>query len=819
MVQERGGERSAVTKRGGGGPRKRSPPSGKKAAASGPSARGRRRAWLVGGALALTAAAVLAGVLLWRAHLPPREPSRIPLPPPPSASGPANEPAYADFVGAQACASCHAREYAAWRGSTHGRAGALPPGADVVFGRFDGPPIRFSDAVVYPRRGSGGYRFTVSRPGEPDVVLEVAGVVGGGHMAGGGTQGFATRWVDGTLRFLPFEVSRRDSAWFCNTAPRLPKGWWQPITPALRLEDCGDWPPTRVLGTSDRFDNCEQCHGSQILLAFDSAARRWDTRVRSLSIDCESCHGPGRRHVALMRAPVATRTADIGLEPLGTLDKAASVRTCLRCHALKDVVRPGYLPGRSLEAYYSLALPLLGGDWTAPDGRTTQFAYQQGHLRSDCYLDGSLTCVDCHDPHTQHYRTIAGVPLAGRDDDRQCLDCHPSKGAEPGALTAHTHHAATSAGSRCVACHMPYRQERIVGEAIRYARSDHTIAIPRPAYDSAVGVGSACRGCHRDRGEARLQAQTEAWWGALKPRPPLVAALAGAEALEDASTAARRLLDPEARDAMAEFAGAASFLERFVRLDGGLPREADRRLRRMAASDDPDVQAIALATLHYAAGGDADTRRFLAATLRGLGPRDLLVRRRWAIILGYLGDAARAAAPRADPATARAAYDRALELLPGDARLLVASALALGDQARWRDALDRYARALQVDPGNPLVWRNLGVTLEALGSLEEAQTAYESDTLRDPFDAAGHFNLGNIMLRQGHAAPAAREYEKAIALEPGLAGANFNLARADVLLQRYAEAARALRRGLAFQPGDTAARALLDQLERAAGGH
>ncbi|HEX9106140.1 MAG TPA: tetratricopeptide repeat protein [Longimicrobiales bacterium] len=768
---------------------------------------------LLGGSLVLAVAAMVGGLLLLRARQPDRTPSRIPLPPPPAlAAGADTTPSYADFVGSEACASCHRREYAAWRGSTHGRAGAMPPTPEAVFARFDGPPIRFANAVVYPRRSGAGFSFTISRPGEQDVVLQVAGVVGGGHMAGGGTQGFITRWLDGTLRFLPFEVTRRDSAWFCNTTPRLPGGWWQPITPSMRLEDCGDWPPDRVLGSAARFDNCEQCHGSQILLAYDSTGRRWNTRVKSLDINCESCHGPGRRHIALASARAASRGRDIGLPALDTMFRRPSVEVCLRCHALKDVVRPGYLPGRSLEAYYSLALPMLGGSWTAPDGRTTQFAYQQGHLWSDCYLNGTLTCVDCHEPHTQRYRTITGVPLQGRNDDRQCLDCHASKGAEPGALAAHTHHKAASPGSRCVACHMPYRQERIVGDAIHYARSDHTISIPRPAYDASVGVPSACRGCHADRSEAQLQSQVTAWWGTIKPTPPAVTSLAHLERLKDARAAGSELLRPGARGALPEFAGAAAFLERFVKPDVRLSDEAEERLRLMAGSDDPDVQAIALATLHLAQGGERDTRLFLVRAIRGLGPRDPLVRRRWAIILGYLGDAARA---RGDAAGALTAYDRALELEPADAALLVASGVTLGELARWQDALARYGRALHADPGNSSVWLNLGVAFEALGNMEQAQMSYESDTIRDPFEPLGHFNLGNVMLRGGHTALAAREYEKAVAIAPGLAGAHFNLARAYLALKRYGDARQALRRGLAFQPGDSAARALLGELERA----
>src|SRR5712671_3312703 len=65
-----------------------------------------------------------------------------------------------DFVGAAACASCHSSEYAAWKGSTHGQAGAGPPSAERVRGPFDGRPMRFRDALVTPSRTTdGGFAF------------------------------------------------------------------------------------------------------------------------------------------------------------------------------------------------------------------------------------------------------------------------------------------------------------------------------------------------------------------------------------------------------------------------------------------------------------------------------------------------------------------------------------------------------------------------------------------------------------------------------------------------------------------------------------
>ena len=246
-----------------------------------------------------------------------------------------------DFAGSEACASCHGDQYRAWSGSTHGRAGG-EPGPDVVIAPFDGRPIRFADAVVIPRIRGGIYEFVVRQGDFPELVYRVSGVIGGGHMLGGGTQGFLTHLDDGTERFLAWDWSRTEGAWFCNTGSRLNRGW-VPITTDMRLADCGDWPPLRPIGTVDRFANCQECHGSQIQTELDPAARAYRTAYTTLQVNCESCHGPAGRHVAW--AESGEPEGDIGLESLAYLDKDASLEVCFRCHALKDVLREGYLPG------------------------------------------------------------------------------------------------------------------------------------------------------------------------------------------------------------------------------------------------------------------------------------------------------------------------------------------------------------------------------------------------------------------------------------------------------------------------------------------
>src|SRR6266545_794377 len=719
-----------------------------------------------------------------------------------------------DFVGAEACAACHAGQYGAWRRSTHGRAGGSAD-ARTTLVPFDGTPIRFRDAVVTPMTRPGGtYACKVSQPGRPDVVLPVAGVVGGGHLVGGGTQGFFTPHADGTLRFLPFEIHREEGrfTWFCNTNPRLGRGWL-PITPDMAVADCGDWPPTRVLGDEPRFANCQACHGSQIRVSYDTGGKRYVTAFTTLAVNCESCHGPGGRHVALARSGKLGASEDIGIRGLGTLAKEQALDVCFQCHALKDNLAPGYLPGTPLREHYALKFPQLGDRPLHPDGRIRSFAYQENQLYSDCYLSGGMTCTDCHDPHSQGYRDVAGHALPDRFSDGQCLGCHASK-AEP--IEAHTHHAPGSRGSRCVACHMPYLQEPEVGGAIRYTRSDHTVPIPRPALDAAQGVGSACRQCHADRGEAELDAQVRAWYGELKPQPEIVARIARAGGVTDRAQAARLLLDPTARHPMAQFAGLAQFLERQLGPDPpALDADAVARLEGLAESEDIDVRALALASLHLARGEAPAVRRFLASRLAGLGADDAAVRQRWVVALGYVADTYRG---RSEFPAAIVVYRKALEILPDDPRLLFNLGLAYAGAGDLAAAVALYRRSLERDPIQPLVHVNWGIELKAQGDTAGAVAQFRRAIELNPREALAHFNLGNVLLSRNQPAAAIPFYRQAVALDPALALGHFYLARCYALTGDYPRALAAVRRGLEFDRENAEAQDMLARLQRAVGG-
>jgi len=360
-----------------------------------------------------------------------------------------------------------------------------------------------------------------------------------------------------------------------------------------------EWLPTSLYqqGDLDLTQGCFSCHLSQAHRKTGAApATAWV----DLAINCESCHGPGRAHVQARRAGKPDVYRD-----LHALSKVEESRVCGQCHGFQ--LKP-YVFARPVNALPEIFVTSLVNQSLRPDGTQSGTSYQYpGHVLSECFQQGTLTCNSCHQPHSLRARNFAGVSAEGAATNQQCTICHTTRRA-PAGLTQHSHHRADIT---CVNCHMAFSW--IGDDDKRKQRtSDHSISIPRPQESLTLGTPNACTTCHQDRDASwALGALTK--WGATR-------ALGVRRWVETIALARKR--DPDATARLLELV-AADKTPRYLllsALDLLVIQPPDPRVP-------PALQAL---TQHSAP-------ELRAAALRALASHDPAGRQRW--LDAGLGDA------------------------------------------------------------------------------------------------------------------------------------------------------------------------------------
>ncbi|MCY3868066.1 MAG: ammonia-forming cytochrome c nitrite reductase subunit c552 [Gemmatimonadetes bacterium] len=386
------------------------------------------------------------------------------------------------FTGLERCAACHTDKYAEWRQSLHSVAMTVPSDSTIVgdFGNvshvYGGVRSRMF------RRGDAYYMQTEDEDGRVGTYRVDYAIGKRQHQA------YLTAFPNGRWQVLPLYHDGATNDWV-----DAQEGGVVEQSRSLAREDYYYWTNA---GRTWNF-HCFDCHASRVQKHYDVPTQTYRTTVGSLSIDCEACHGPAGKHDET-RGQV---DVPMHLLALRKLDKERSVEVCAQCHAAKEIVATGYLPGENFYDYYSLVLP----DDEAifyPDGQPRVYLYPAAlHLMSACYVQGELMCTTCHDAHG----TARDVDLvASRNGVGLCETCHEDVAADP---VAHGHHRAGSVGNQCVQCHMPYHY--VTGENL----TDHRIASPAPENTVVNGVPNACNQCHDDKSPQWASAWAKQWYG------------------------------------------------------------------------------------------------------------------------------------------------------------------------------------------------------------------------------------------------------------------------------------------------------------------
>lgn len=419
---------------------------------------------------------------------------------------PASQRLAPGYVGSDACASCHEKEYREWWESLHSKM-EQPATAGTIRGSFtpDGTIVALAGGRRLAMIANEG-RFFVEAPDSAGSqrLYPVERTVGNRHK-----QRYLTRFPDGSWRALPVQWNASDGRFveWGHLASGKPGsgGFW--------ADDAWQWQL-----------KCAGCHTTGLDLGYEPSSKTYRTRWKDLAIGCEACHGPGEVHV----------DAKGGRENIvcpSRLPRARQDDVCGKCHsrgtAGPEEGAPGGLPGRIAYPYNMIPGAVLDehfvqvtpernpGDYWG-DGSSKNHHQQLTDWRNSVMHrhggDRAPSCTTCHEPHR------ASELRGSIEDNGLCITCHDALGSSE-ALAAHSGHGGdplANPGARCVECHMP----RIVEHAGSFKLRSHTFHGADPLRSRETGTPDACLICHQDRDATWSLDASRKIWPALGDRDP-----------------------------------------------------------------------------------------------------------------------------------------------------------------------------------------------------------------------------------------------------------------------------------------------------------
>lgn len=333
-----------------------------------------------------------------------------------------DQPSRTEFVGAEACARCHAIRTATQKQTPMAMNMALAPTADILSSH---PALTFSANRFEYRIDTNATqsRFSIAGDGKR-LSYPLMWAFGTGRVA----QSYLFKQEDG--KFYEARAS-----YFTNL-----KGL--DFTPARALASASSI--EEAMYRQVPMDEVRRCFGCHATAA--NIAGKFDEQRMIPGVSCEACHGPGASHVKFMRNRSASTSAagkSAVFNP-GDLLASDAVDFCGACHSSWWDVKLSGVTGVSTAK-------------SAPYRLVTSKCWGTG--------DDRLTCTACHDPHRQLQTDAA-------DYDPVCRSCHVTNASEKPAKD-HPGAACPVAKAKCTSCHM----EKVYVPEMHANFTDHRIRV------------------------------------------------------------------------------------------------------------------------------------------------------------------------------------------------------------------------------------------------------------------------------------------------------------------------------------------------------
>jgi hypothetical protein len=349
-----------------------------------------------------------------------------------------------EYVGSDACASCHAAKVASQKTTPMAQNAMHSDDSTILHAH---PEMKFAvGRYRYEIKTGGKHSLYTVTDGDHTTSATLLWAFGVGRAA----QSYLFKKADGN--FYEARVTYFDTLKTIDFTPAR----------ALASPKNIDEAMYRPMGAAE-IGRCFACHTTA-----STIGEKFDEKNLMLGVTCEACHGAAARHVASARgAMVAGATA--GIQP-AMLDVAQPADTAQHDATQKEIFNPAKLnPVDSVDfcgachgAWWDVKLSGVTGVSTA---RSQPYRLEE----SKCWGKGDarLTCIACHDPHKQ----LQTDPSAY---DEVCESCHVTNAHDP-TTPDHPGKFCPANTKNCISCHM----EKLYVPEMHYKFTDHRIRIVR----------------------------------------------------------------------------------------------------------------------------------------------------------------------------------------------------------------------------------------------------------------------------------------------------------------------------------------------------
>lgn len=243
------------------------------------------------------------------------------------------------YMGDESCKKCHVSEHHDWKKSDHYMSMLLPSDS-TVFGDFNN--VTFTADGVTSRFFKKGEKFYINTEGDDGKKqdFEVKYIFGYKPL-----QQYLIQFPGGRLQVprLSWDVNKKK--WFNQYAGQnIPSHDWLHWT-----QNSQNWNTM-----------CASCHSTNLHKNYDHKTDTYKTSYSIINVSCESCHGPGKKHIDYVKAsdyPSRSKVMGSYLKLSKKSGQLEQIIACAPCHARTSEISAAHIESSDIMDNYIPQIP------------------------------------------------------------------------------------------------------------------------------------------------------------------------------------------------------------------------------------------------------------------------------------------------------------------------------------------------------------------------------------------------------------------------------------------------------------------------------